>query len=186
MVEKKVVVPGDKLYTIEEFLTGSGTYAYDDGWIRSSLVGVPTIDMVQRVVVVKNVKSRPCYPKPGDIVVGVIESLSEDIAFINIFLIETKFSRSTSFTGILHVSQASDKFIKSMYEAYRLGDVVRAKILNDKNPFQLSTRDPQFGVIAALCSKCGEVLKRKSDETLVCPRCGCVESRKVSIKYVVR
>ncbi len=183
---KKLVVPGDKLYTIEEFLPGKGTYAYQDGWVRAAQVGEPVVDMLQRTVVVKQVMKKPYYPSPGDIVVGVIETLSEDIAFINIFSIEGKTSNSTNFTGVLHISQASDKFIKTMYEAYRLGDVVRAKVLNDKSPFQLTTKGPQLGVIAALCSKCGELLKRKDDTTLYCPRCGNVESRKVSIKYVLR
>ncbi len=186
MSRKRIVLPGDKLYVVEEFLPGKGTYSYHDGWVRASVIGEPVIDMIQRMVSIRNYSGKPCYPRPGDIVVGVITSLSDDIAFLDIFLIENKISGSTSFTGVLHVSQASEKFIKSMYEAYRLGDIVRARVLNDKSPFQLSTKGVQFGVIAALCSRCGGLLKRKSDDSLECPVCGSIEPRKVSIKYVVR
>ena len=36
MNNKRLVIVGDKLYTIEEFMPGPGTYAYDDGYIRAS------------------------------------------------------------------------------------------------------------------------------------------------------
>ncbi|WFO75907.1 exosome complex RNA-binding protein Csl4 [Desulfurococcaceae archaeon MEX13E-LK6-19] len=181
-----LVTPGDKICVIEEYLPGSGTYDYIDGWVRSALVGRIVIDRNQRMIVVRQVKNRPYTPKPGDIVIGVIASMSDDLAFINIIQIEGKTSPSTSFTGVLHISQASDKYVETMYDVIRLGDIIRAKVLNDRIPYQLSLKGPQFGVIAAMCSKCGGMLKKKSEEILYCPRCGNVEKRKVSIKYMVK
>ncbi len=186
MSSRRLVVVGDKLYTIEEFMPGPGTYAYSDGFIRASQVGHLSIDLGQRLVIVRHVRGRLHYPKPGDIVVGVVTSVSDDIAFIDIFQIEGVTSRSISFSGVIHISQVSEKYIKSMYEALRLGDVVRARVLNDKSPFQLTTKGPQFGVILASCSRCGSTLKRQSNDTMVCPVCGFVEKRKVSIKYLYK
>jgi len=184
--QEALITPGDKLYVIEEYIPGPGTYSDQDGWIRSAIVGRVVIDKVQKLVCVKHVRNKPFIPKPGDIVLGVVSSISEDLAFIDIFQIEGKNSRSIDFTGVIHVSQASDKFIETLYDAMRLGDVVRAKVLNDRIPYQLTTKGPQFGVIAALCSRCGALMKKHSDETLICPRCGNIEKRKISIKYVVK
>ncbi len=185
-MEKKLIIVGDKLFTIEEFMPGSGTYAYEDGVIRASQVGFLKIDFTQRIVSIKQVKGKPVYPRPGDIVIGVVTSVSDDIAFIDIFQVEGRSSRSVDFTGVVHVSQVSEKYVKSMYDALRPGDIVRARVLNDRIPFQLTTKGPQFGAILAYCSKCGGVLKRQSEDSVVCSRCGSIEKRKVSIKYMYR
>lgn len=181
-----IVMPGDKICVIEEYLPGPGAYSDHDGWVRSSIIGRIVIDRNQRTVTVRQIRNRPFVPKPGDIVIGVVASMSDDLAFVNIIRIEGKQSSSTSFTGVIHISQANDKYIETLYDAIRVGDIVRAKVLNDKTPYQLSLKGPQFGVIAAMCSKCGGMLKKKSEELMVCPRCGNVEKRKVSIKYMIK
>lgn len=184
--KRNIVLPGDRICVVEEYLSGAGTYSGYDGWVRASVIGSLVIDRGQRVVVVKQARGRPFVPQPGDIVIGIVASMSEDLAFIDIIQIEGKVSQSTSFTGVIHISQASEKYVESLYEVVRLGDVVRAKVLNDKAPFQLTMKSPQLGVIAAMCSRCGEMLRRKEDDILLCPRCGNVEKRKTSIKYLVR
>ena len=186
MNNKRLVIVGDKLYTIEEFMPGPGTYAYDDGYIRASQVGYLKIDLGQRLVIIRQARDKPNYPKPGDVVIGVVTTVSDDIAFIDIFQIEGVSSRSIDFSGVIHISQISEKYIKTMYEALRLGDIIRAKVLNDRSPFQLTTKGPQHGVILASCSKCGAILKRQSDDSMICPVCGNIEKRKVSIKYLYK
>ena len=115
MSKKYIAVPGEKLYVIEEYLPGTGTYSCPDGWIRSSVLGAVYIDNVQKIVYVKHVRNKPNIPKPGDIIIGVVSSVSEDLAFIDIFQIEGVNSRNIDFTGVLHISQASDVFINTLY-----------------------------------------------------------------------
>jgi len=179
------VTPGDYLGVEEEYFPGYGAYIDDYGNIRSQLVGRVLIDIVKRTIEVRQVKGKPIIPKPGDIVLGVVETVSNDLAFIRIYNIENKPSRSTDFTGVLHISQVSNDYVETMYDVLRLGDVVRAKVLNSLQPFQLNTKHPSFGVVVAFCSKCGEILKLKDDK-LVCPACGSVEKRKISTKYYFR
>ncbi|MEM2253560.1 MAG: exosome complex RNA-binding protein Csl4 [Desulfurococcaceae archaeon] len=185
-MKSSLVSVGDKLATIEEFMAGPGTYQWIDGYIRASILGVLQIDLAQRVISVKNIKGKPAYPKSGDNVLGVVDSLSDDVAFIDIFLVENRNVKSAKFTGVLHVSQVSDKYIKNLYEALGLGDIVRAKVLNSRSPFQLSTKTNQYGVVLAFCNKCGSVMKRRDSETLLCTSCGSIETRKISLKYVMK
>lgn len=180
-----LVLPGDVIGVEEEYFPGQGVYVNGKGYLRSQLIGRVLIDIVKRTINVRNIHGKPYVPKVGDIVKGIVSSVSEDLAFIDIYAIEEKPTRTTSFTGILHVSQASSEYIETMYDAMRIGDIVRARVINSNHPFQLTTKEPRLGVIAAFCTKCGSLL-RKQDDKLVCPICGNVEKRKVSASYVFR
>ena len=60
---------------------------------------------------------------------------------------------------------------------------MRAKVIaNEKSPIQLTTKDKDLGVVYALCSRCRTPLIRRGDK-LICPRCGNVETRKLSPYY---
>ncbi len=182
---KKLVSPGDELGVEEEYFTGPGTYIDRKGKIRSQLLGKVLIDIVNRRIIVKHIKGKPRIPRQGDIVIGIVESVSNDLAFIDITSIENTNIKSTDFTGIIHISQASKEYLETMYDALRVGDVIRAKVLNNSNPYQLTIKDPNLGVIAAFCTKCGSLLK-KQDDRLICPVCGNIEKRKTSILYMFR
>ncbi len=182
---RKLVTPGDILGVEEEFIPIHGAYVDHESFIRSQVVGLVFTDIIKKNIIVKHVKDKPLVPKQGDTVEGIVTGVSDDLAFINIYSINDKFARTINFTGVIHISQVSTEFLSSMYDALRLGEVVRAKVLNNNYPFQLTTKDPTLGVIVAYCSKCGETLRRRNDK-LVCPRCGNVEKRKISSYYLFR
>ena len=179
------VLPGDMIGVEEEFIPLSGSYVDEHGYIRSQLVGRVYVDLMKKHVIVRHVKGKPLIPRQGDVVEGIVSSMSDDLAFIGIYAVNDKYLRSPVFTGIIHISQASQEFLSSLYEAFRLGEVVRAKVLNNNHPFQLTTREPGLGVIVAYCSNCGAVLYRRNDR-LVCKRCGNTEKRKISSFYIFR
>lgn len=180
-----LVFPGDKLGVEEEYFPGQGVYIDSNGYIRSQVVGRVLIDIIKRIINVKNVHGKPFVPKIGDIIEGIASSVSDDLAFIDIYAIEEKPSRSTDFTGVLHISQVSAEYIETMHDAMRLGDVIRARIINSNHPFQLTTKEPSLGVIIAFCTRCGSIM-RKQDDKLICPVCGNIEKRKVSTSYIFR
>ncbi|MEM2351319.1 MAG: exosome complex RNA-binding protein Csl4 [Thermoproteota archaeon] len=106
-------------------------------------------------------------------------------ALIRIIKIEKKFL-SGFFTGIIHVSDVDIKFTKDILDAFKPGDVVRAKVISEINrTFHLSTKGENLGVILALCSKCGETLRLKSrrGKKLYCETCRNMETRKVASGY---
>ncbi len=180
---RKIVTPGEGLCVEEEFLPGSGTYVDEGGVVRAAVIGEPVFDMASRRVNVRPLTRKNLLPKQGDIVVGVVSSVKEDIAIIKVLGFEIYAPFKNPLTGLLHISQISESRIENIYDAIKLGDLVRAKVINNYVPLLLSTKEPKLGVILAYCSKCGSVLIKK-DSTLICPKCGNVEPRKVSIDYL--
>ncbi len=184
---EKLALPSDILAVIEEFMPGEGTYSDEKGFIRSARLGYVYKDKIFKVVSVKHPLGKPFIPKQGMIVLGVVTSVKEDLVFVDIIADKDGKMFSGKFTGIIHLSQASKVFIKTIEDAFKLSDIVLAKVLTDRiPPYQLTTKPPELGVIAAMCSKCGEIMIRKDENTLLCPRCGNVEKRKVAASYLIR
>ena len=184
---RKLVLPSDKLAVIEEYIPGEGTYADDHGYIRAARVGYSIADKNFKVITVVHPQRKPFIPKQGMIVLGVVTSVKEDLVFIDIIADKDGNPFSGKFTGVIHLSQASKTFIKTIEEAFKLSDIVLAKVLTDKvPPYQLTTKPPELGVIAATCSLCGTILVRRDENTLICPQCGNTEKRKVALNYLIK
>jgi len=181
------VTPGDPLCTIEEFMPGEGVYVDDSGVIRAARVGIVELDMVSRRIRVRLAVQKPRLPSKGDQVYAILTSVPrEDLALFRIFADERGVPYSGSFSGILHISQASDTMIKSMYDVVKPGDIVRATVISSTAPYMLSMKRPQDGVVLANCSICSAPLyKVPGRNVLVCLRCGNVEKRKVSSNYIL-
>lgn len=174
------VVPGQKLGVIEEFIPDSGTYV-KDGCIYSTSVGYVLIDFANKKVSVYPVARNVNVPKIGSTVIGWITSVQSSYATIRIIKIGRRFL-SGHFTGIIHISDVSHRYVDNMHDAFRIGDLVRAKVISDKNQtFHLTTRDDNLGVIYAFCSQCGGILVKRRN--LKCTVCGNVEKRKITLDY---
>jgi len=162
-------------------MPSSGTYV-DNGTVRAAVVGYAVYDFLSRRVSVKPVKPLR-IPKAGDTVVGVVTAVRDEIAIVKVLGFDIYNTFKNPFTGLLHISQASESRVQNLYEVVRLGDLIKAKVLNNYIPLLLSTKEPKFGVILAYCSRCGAVLLKK-DSNLICSRCHSVEVRKVSLEYL--
>ncbi len=182
------VFPGEPLCTIEEYLPGDGVYV-DDGLIRAARFGQVEIDFVNRRISVKPLAGKPRLPRRNSAVYGVaVGAPREELMLIKIFADERMISYNGTFTGILHVSQASEQPQqgKSIYDFVKPGDIVRATVLSDTPAYIVSMRKPQDGVIMAFCSVCGAPLYRvPGTNRLICLRCGNEESRKISPYYTL-
>lgn len=90
---------------------------------------------------------------------------------------------ATSKLAGIHISEIKEGFVEDITKEFKIGDVIRARVIaNEKSPIQLSTKGPDLGVVYALCSRCRTPLIRRGDK-LICPRCGNVETRKLSSLY---
>lgn len=183
-VSGKLVLPGDELCVAEEFMPSEGTYEHE-GKVMAMIPGMVLYDYITKSVRVVPKVRRALVPRAGHVVKAYIVSVSEDLAFARIFEIEGSRPLSGTFTGVIHISQVSETYIKTLDEAIRLGDVIRAKVLTSWPPYQLTTKYPGMGVILALCSKCGEPLWCQGS-ILVCRSCGNRERRKTSPRYLLR
>jgi exosome complex component CSL4 len=176
-----LVLPGERLGVIEEFTPDSGTYE-KNGVIYSKIVGRSLLDLQNRRVSVYPVVEGVVVPKVGTVVIGQIGNAQSDNVLVRIFRIGRK-KLTGNFGGILHVSDVSDRYVDSMSDVVKPGDIVRAKVISAKNQiFHLSTNDKNLGILYAFCSRDGTLLEQERYD-LKCPKCGNIERRKLAPDY---
>ena len=176
-----LVLPGERLGVIEEFIPDSGTYS-KDGVIYSKIVGCALMDMLNRKVSVYPLVEEATVPKVGTNVIGQVGNAQSDNVLVRIFKVGDK-NLSGIFSGILHISDVSDRYVDSMNDACKPGDVIRAKVISEKNQiYHLSTADNDSGVLYGFCGRCGNLLEQKRNE-MRCPKCGNIENRKIAPDY---
>jgi len=178
------VVPGEFLSTAEEFVPGEGAYE-EDGNVYSSCTGVVLVDVRTKRISVFPRTAVPPELKRGDIVVGKIEEVRDQVASIYIGVLRGREDRQLPLPdfGTIHVSQTRGSYVKDLSREFKAGDIVRARVVNvRRGSIQLTTADDGLGVIMAACSKCRTPLD-KEDTKLKCPNCGNVELRKLAGDY---
>ena len=175
------VVPGQKLGVIEEFIADSGTYV-EEGIIHSKSVGYVLMDLDNKKVSVYVAARNYNIPKIGAIIIGDVTGVQSSMANVRITKVGTKFI-SSHFSGIIHISDVSFNYTENIFDAFKAGDLVRAKVISDKNQiFHISTKGENLGVLLAYCSHCGAILALRQNE-LRCEECGHVERRKTALDY---
>jgi exosome complex component CSL4 len=176
-----LVLPGERLGVIEEFIPNSGTYV-KDGVIYSQIIGRALMDLLSKRVSVYPLISGAIVPKVATTVVGQVGNAQSDNVLVRIFKIGSK-QLSGVFTGILHISDVQERYVTSMNEVCKPGDIIRAKVISDKNRvYHLSTNGQGLGAMYAFCSRCANLLEPKRHE-MQCPKCGNVERRKIALDY---
>jgi len=176
-----LVLPGERLGVIEEFIPDSGTYV-KDGVIYSKIVGRALMDLLSKRVSVYPLSSGVPFPKVSAVVVGQVGHAQSDNVLVRIFKIGSR-RLSGYFTGVLHISDVQERYVTSMTDVCKPGDIIRTKVISNKNQFShLSTNDKSLGVMYAFCSRCSNLLEPKR-HGLQCPKCGNVEKRKIALDY---
>ena len=122
------VVPGEKLGVVEEFDPGRGTVEVG-GIVYSSQTGVASIDPKRHIVSVKTATGLVVVPEEGSTVVGIVEKVQEKMAIINMIVVDGK-KMALPFTGMLHVSNSSPRFERSMWDVVKPNDIIRAKVID--------------------------------------------------------
>lgn len=177
----QVVVPGDRLGVIEEFTPGPGTYD-QEGTIYSLTTGRALIDLLNKKVSVYPKVHVSNVPLVGSTVIGQVMELQSKQAVVRIFQVNDHLLTGF-FSGLLHISDISQRYVESMYDVCRAGDILRARVLSDKNRvFHLTTNDKDLGVLYSFCSRCGHSLQQRRF-IMRCPECGNSERRKTSYDY---
>jgi exosome complex component CSL4 len=177
----QLVVPGERLGVIEEFIPDAGTYV-KDGIIYSRVIGRVLVDLVHKRVTVHQLAQAAKVPITGSTVIGQVSNAQSDTAGVRIFEVSDK-GVNGAFVGILHVSDVAMKYVDSMYDICKAGDIVRAKVISEKNrTYHLATKDKNLGVVYAFCSNCGTLLEPRR-QGMHCPKCGRIERRKISSDY---
>jgi len=180
-MEKRLVLPGDPIAAAEEYEAGEGTYERN-GEIYAATPGLLDLDSQNFVA-----RVRPFNPlaelKVGDVVYGVIGDIRSSMAEATVGAVHGSKREITGETeGAIHVSKISNEYIEDIRDAFRLGDIVRAKVIQAKPSLQLTTAEANLGVVKAMCSRCrGPLVLQGRD--LWCPRDETSERRKIAADY---
>lgn len=183
--DKDIVLTGQFLGVIEEFLPDKDSTFVKDGKIYATKAGMIHINKEKREIeIVTHQESDRKVVKVGDIVLGSILFLRKYSVGLNFYTINRKLHFNSYFFGNIHVSQISNRYVEKISDAFQITDIIRAKVIEEKsNEYDLSTVGKDLGVIHADCSICGTPLDRVSFNKLECSRCGNVETRKLASDY---
>ena len=180
-----IVLPGDYLGIIEEFLPGEGIIE-ENGELYAARAGRVRINPEKIEISVEPLTDTPPLPQVGDVVIARVIEVKPQAAIVQLLKIEGRKGYreiATSKLAGIHISQVKEGYVESMSDEFKIGDIVRARVLtNEKSPVQLTTKGADLGVIYALCSSCRTPLVRRGN-VLICPKCGRTEKRKLSTYY---
>jgi exosome complex component CSL4 len=179
--EKKIVIPGEQIGTSEEFLSGDGTYEHS-GSIYSSFMG--ELDLDSDEMVVKVIPINPLVKlNVGDVVLAQVQDIKSSMILVNVIRVEGNPRGVSGGTmGSIHISKIADGYTSDVWKEYRIGDLIRAKVIQSKPSLQLATDRPKLGVILGLCTKCRMPLVKK-EGSLHCESCQRTELRNTAPDY---
>ncbi len=179
-----VVVPGEQLCVIEELSPGNGTYE-KEGVVYAAAPGAVSMDLKERSISVipPDGKSKLALPIAGDILMGEVVNTYEQRAEV-IIVRRNDQDFHSGLVGEIHISNVTRRFVKSMHDVLCVNDIIRATALNTHElPVELSLVGPDFGVVFAQCSKCGNPLTLTTFNNMFCLRCENRETREVAKDY---
>ena len=110
MKEEQIVMPGDKLGIIEQYLPGDGTYD-DNGDIKSAVLGNVQINQKMKVISVVS-DAKPALLKVGDMVYGQITDIKPQRANVKIECMKDNGRPlALPYMGAIHISQAKKDYL---------------------------------------------------------------------------
>ncbi|MFH1588392.1 MAG: exosome complex RNA-binding protein Csl4 [Candidatus Diapherotrites archaeon] len=182
----EIVFPGSFLCTEEEFLPDENVFVDEKGNINSFLVGEKQVDLKEKKVIVSRNNSKISLNK-GAIVFGRVMMAKEKMLILHLFQAEKDGKKiSVQGSAALFIFEVSNSFVDSLKDVARLGDYVKAKVVEvSRQGIDLSIKEPFLGVVKAYCIKCRSPLKLE-EKTLKCVECGNIEKRKISNDYIVK
>jgi len=178
----KLVFPGEVIGSTEEYMPGSGVFE-DSGTIKASQVGRVTVDKRSRRISVEPATSTPVVLKEGDIAIGEIYELRNSMAVVTLLYKDGNERPISSNTlGTLYISKISPDYLENIRDAFYIGDVVRARVIQAMPSVQLDCADRDMGVILAKCPACNVPLDSQKTAAK-CPKCDLTLSKKLSSEY---
>lgn len=178
--QTKRALPGDKLATIEEFVSGEGSTSAGE-YVLSTVVGNVQADMTNRVMNVKLAKTGlERLPQVGDYITGKVQSAQPAAAQVAIQAVND-VPNHKDFSGML--SLRDDRHRRSA--PTKAGDTIRAMIFSTKNSiFHLTLEAPNCGVLYTVCNVCGGSVVALGRDRVKCRECGWVDERMLADDFI--
>ncbi|MEW6294847.1 MAG: exosome complex RNA-binding protein Csl4 [Candidatus Diapherotrites archaeon] len=183
--KNELVLPGQFLTVEEEYEPGKNTFEDEKGKIYSTKVGEAEFNEKERKVNIKERARSINLITPGSIVIGNVILVKDNSVVLSILKAEKNGQeRIPQFSsGQVMISNVSRNYVKELRSEFKIGDIVKAKVINVTNySIDLTTAEEGLGVIKAFCSKCRNELGLFGRQ-LKCLNCGSIENRKLSFDY---
>ncbi len=173
----RVVVPGEKLGVVEEFIPGDGVRE-EEGNLYSLYLG--SLHEREINISVRPFR-RPVLPlRPGEIALGEIRSADRSV--FHVFLTALVKPRRALLSPPVQAIMPK----KPPNVGARPSDIVLVRVNSVGNGTVTVTMGgpPELGVVLSFCPVCGAPLRKGVGYTLVCERCGKVYlDKKISSRY---
>ncbi|MFQ6012382.1 MAG: exosome complex RNA-binding protein Csl4 [Thermoplasmata archaeon] len=180
-MKAKVVFPGQRVAVTEEYIPGEGTYELE-GDIYAAQMGELNLDPQERVARVRGFNP-PLELRVGDVVLATVKDSRPSMVIVEVEAVEGMERAVTGQTeGTIHISKISDQYTEDVKREMRIGDLVRARVVQVKPSLQLATNEPPLGVVRGLCTRDRWPMVKQGRQ-LYCERCERTEPRKVSTVY---
>ena len=121
-----IVLPGDRLGVIEEFIPGFGTYE-NEGIIFATIQGKIEIDMKKREIVVVGDSQPPMGLVNGDIIIARVTGVRAKMAMVEIFHSQRK-DFPIPFAGMIQIRNIRQGYVDYIDEQLVQDDWIRAKL----------------------------------------------------------
>jgi exosome complex RNA-binding protein Csl4 len=174
------VVPGDKIAEIEEFLPDDTCFE-EEGSILSGVIGEVITDVKKHKITVKPFKKHFEINR-GDIGLGRVEYVKKQIASVDIYRLNER-EVPLPVNSILHVSETSRRYVRSMYDVTRPGDWIKFRIIKTTKPIYISLIGEGLGVVLGHCNRCGHELDFYRRNSLKCANCNFIQNRITSKSF---
>ena len=187
-LKQKLVFPGEFLTVEEEFMPGNNTFEDENGKIFSTKIGLAEFDEKSRKVSVKEKHALAKMLDKGSIVFARVSLIKESNVMVSIVSAEHNGEqRIIPFSNAsIYIANASSEFVRNLSGMFRVGDIIKAKVLEvTKYSIELSTNEPELGVLKAFCSKCRQPMILFG-ATLKCINCANNENRKIASNYSLK
>lgn len=173
-----LVLPGQKLGTELEIASGDWTYL-SKGEVIAMVAGQADLETRKA-----NIKPFRHIKKieTGQEVIGQVMDIIEPIALVAITLPTRDYANDGSY-AVLHISNIKNEYLANIRNAIRIGDIIFAKVIAVGKSIELSIKEPKYGVISAYSKVAKAHMKQKNGNTIICPKTGHTENRKLSILY---
>lgn len=168
---RRLVLPGDKLCIIEEFVPKSGARALQTGEVISTTIGLTEYNNKKHEISVKSIKNVEKL-KVGDIVLCEVQDAQEKLAGCVILASNGKKLKN-EWSGVIIQAPST----------LTVGDLVLARIIEEvAGTYTLTINERELGVVLGFCDKCGSQL-RQGRSGLFCSRCRKTYRKKVVPYY---
>ena len=192
-MEASFALPGTKLGTTSDLRAGLGAYERD-GQVFSSLTGIVHLEEAGQKrkrtrddrpeVSVQHYRGKSAaaqVPTVGQIIMGRVTRVSSSTASLDIVVVDDEILNQPC-SGVIRTEDVYPAGLDikiELYRCFKLGDVVRARILSlgDARQYYLSTAEPECGVTWTR-SASGSVMLPVAWNEVACLKSGATEARK--------